>query len=135
MRAAIPVNPETLRWARESINMPLEDVAIRMKKDAETIEDWESGTRSPTYVQLEKLAYQVYKRPIAVFFFPQPPEEADPQNSFRTLPESVVSQLSPRFLHLFRQAQAMQANLDELNDGLNPAARKIFRDLRFEARG
>jgi len=135
MRAAIPVNPETLRWARESINMPLEEVALRMKKNAETIEDWESGTRSPTYVQLEKLAYQVYKRPIAVFFFPQPPEEADPQNSFRTLPESVVSQLSPRFLHLFRRAQAMQANLDELNDGLNPAARKIFRDLRFEARG
>jgi Zn-dependent peptidase ImmA (M78 family) len=132
MRPAIPVNPETLRWARESINMPLEDVAIRMKKDAETIQDWESGTSSPTYVQLETLAYKLYKRPIAVFFFPQPPEEISPRNSFRTLPETELRQFPPRFLQLFRQAQAMQANLDELNDGMNPAARKIFRDLRFE---
>jgi len=113
--------------------MPVEEVALRMKKDTETIEDWESGRGSPTYIQLETLAYQVYKRPVAVFFFPEPPKEGDPRSSFRTLPDSAINELSPRFLHLFRQAQAMQANLDELNDGVNPAPRKIFRDLRFGA--
>ncbi|MBN1359322.1 MAG: ImmA/IrrE family metallo-endopeptidase [Sedimentisphaerales bacterium] len=131
MKTMIPVNPETLRWARQSINMPVEEVALRMKKEVEIIEEWEDGVSSPTYVQLEKLAYEVYKRPVAVFFFPEPPKEVGPRTSFRTLPESEIKQLSPRFLQLFRRAQAMQANLEELNEGLNPAVRRIFRDLHL----
>jgi len=131
MKAKIPVNPRNLKWARESANLLLEDVASRMKKDPDTIQEWEDGVSTPTYIQLETLAYNVYKRPIAVFFFPEPPQEISPEKSFRTLPESEVAQLSPRFLQLFRQAQAMQANLDELNSGTNPAPRKIFREVRF----
>ena len=134
MKLKIPVNPENLRWARESANLPIDDVAGRMNKDPGIIEEWEDGISSPTYIQLEKLAYEVYKRPIAVFFFPEPPEEISPRTSFRTLPEIEIEQLSPRLLHLFRQAQAMQANLRELNDGRNPADRKIFRDLQFGPR-
>lgn len=131
MKLKIPVNPETLKWARESANLPIDDVADRMGKDPDVIQEWEDGVSSPTYIQLERLAYNVYKRPIAVFFFPERPEEVTPQRSFRTLPKSEVERLSPRFLQLFRQAQAMQANLEELNDGLNPASRKIFRDVHF----
>ena len=133
MKLKIPVSPETLKWARESANLPIDDVAARMGKDPGVIQEWEDGVSSPTYIQLERLAYNVYKRPIAVFFFPEPPEEVSPRKSFRTLPESEVERLSPRFLQLFRHAQAMQANLDELNDGLNPAPKKIFRDLRFRS--
>lgn len=73
--SGMAVNQEILRWARESMNLTLEDVALRMNKDVETIEYWEEGTESPTYVQLETLAYHIYKRPIAVFFFPEPPLE------------------------------------------------------------
>ncbi len=132
MKAMIPVNPETLKWARQSINMPVEEVALRMKKDTEIIEEWEDGVSSPTYIQLEKLAYKVYKRPVAVFFFPNPPTELGPRTSFRTLPQSEIAHFSPRFLHLFRRAQAMQANLEELNDGLNPAAKHVLRDVHID---
>jgi len=132
MKAKIPINPDTLRWARESINMPEEEVAFKMKKDTAVIKEWESGVSSPTYIQLETLAYTIYKRPIAIFFFPEPPTELSPQNSFRTLPESELEQLSSKFLRLFRRAQAMQANLEELNEGLNPVPKKIFKDLRFK---
>ena len=45
-----------------------------LKKDASIVNDWELGERALTYVQLEKLADK-YKRPIAIFFFPEPPEE------------------------------------------------------------
>jgi Zn-dependent peptidase ImmA (M78 family)/transcriptional regulator with XRE-family HTH domain len=131
MKGKVPLNPDTLKWARESINMPIEEVALRMKKDTAVIEEWEDGASTPTYIQLETLAYDVYKRPIAVFFFPKPPAEATPKKSFRTLPESELEQLPPQFLRLFKRAQAMQANLEELNDGVNPAEKKIFRDLSF----
>ena len=132
MKEKIPINPETLKWARESASILIEEVAHKMKKPAEVIKDWENGISSPTYIQLEKLAYTIYKRPMALFFFPEPPEEVTPKKSFRTLPESELEELSPLFLRLFRRAQAMQINLEELNDGVNPASQKIFKDLSFK---
>lgn len=127
----LPINPETLKWARESVNISVDEVAFKMKKSTDIIEDWESGASSPTYVQLERLSYTIYKRPIAVFFFPDPPAEIDPKGSFRTLPASEIEYLPSAFLKLFRNAQAMQINLEELNEGSNPEPNKIFRDLVF----
>jgi Zn-dependent peptidase ImmA (M78 family)/transcriptional regulator with XRE-family HTH domain len=135
MKEKLPINPSVLTWARESANLLIEDVALKMKKSPEAIEAWEKGDSSPTYVQLETLAYTVYRRPIAIFFFPEPPEEVTAKKSFRTLPESEVEELGPRFLRVFRRGQAMQVNLEELTDGKNPAASKIFRDIRFQPRG
>jgi len=135
MKEKLPINPGILTWARESANLLIEDVALKMKKSPEAIEAWEKGDTSPTYLQLEMLAYTVYKRPVAIFFFPEPPEEITAKKSFRTLPESEVEELAPTFLRIFRRAQAMQINLEELTDGENPASKKIFRDLSFEPRG
>jgi len=135
MKEKIPINPAILIWARESANLLREDVALKMKKSPAAIEAWEKGDSSPTYVQLETLAYTLYKRPIAIFFFPEPPEEVTAQKSFRTLPESEVEELAPTFLRVFRQGQAMQINLEELTNGENPAEKKILRDLSFEPRG
>jgi transcriptional regulator with XRE-family HTH domain len=73
--AKIAVNHDVLKWARESSNLSLEDVAHRMKKSIDIIQAWEEGHDTPTYAQLEKLAYDIYKRPLAVFFFPNPPKE------------------------------------------------------------
>jgi len=125
----VGINPEILRWARERAGYSLEDVAIAFKKDIGIIKRWELGEITPTYVQLEKLAYQLYKRPIALFFFPEPPEEPDEKNEFRTLPEFEIENLFSDTLYALRQAKAMQLSLKELNDGINPAERKIFRDV------
>ena len=131
----LPINRKTLRWARETANISVEEVAFKMKKATTTVEDWENeGGNTPTYIQLETLAYDIYKRPIAIFFFPEPPVEVDPKSSFRTLPSSEVDELPSTFLKLFREAQAMQINLEELNEGTNPESNKIFRDLSFTPR-
>ena len=44
-----------------------------MKKKVSDIDAWERGEASPTYIQLEDLAYEIYRRPIALFFFPNVP--------------------------------------------------------------
>jgi transcriptional regulator with XRE-family HTH domain len=80
------IEPEILRWARKSVGLTVTDVADMLKRHPEEIEAWEDGRAAPTYPQLEKLAYQIYKRPLAIFFLPSPPEEALPQREFRTLP-------------------------------------------------
>ena len=78
--------PAVLRWARERAGYSVEDVARRMKKDSSDIDAWETGADAPTYIQLETLAYDIYKRPLAIFYFPEPPQEEQPQRRFRSLP-------------------------------------------------
>ena len=131
MKENIPVTKEVLRWARLTMGLSVDEVAHKMKKNSDAILDWESGKDTPTYAQLEKLAYQIYKRPLAIFFFPKPPEEEPPKRSFRTLPAHEIEMLSPRIHYLLRQARVMQINLSELNSGVNPAKKNIIQDLSF----
>jgi Zn-dependent peptidase ImmA (M78 family)/DNA-binding XRE family transcriptional regulator len=134
MTQPIPVNPSVLRWARETAGISIEDVARKLgskRITAETVTAWERGEGSPSYIQLENLAYQIYKRPLALFFFPEPPLEETPQQAFRTLPEQEIQRMSPRLRYMLRQAKSMQLNLDELYDGYNPAQSQIVRDLKF----
>ncbi|MCK4352739.1 ImmA/IrrE family metallo-endopeptidase [candidate division WOR-3 bacterium] len=131
MSEKIPVNPDVLEWARLTSGMQPSEVAHKMGKDIATILSWERGDSAPTYIQLEKLAYQVYKRPLALFFFPEPPQEKTPQQSFRTLPEHEIEKMSSRMYYLLKQARAMQINLAELNDDINPVEHNIVHDLKF----
>ncbi len=119
-----------LRWARDTSGHPIEDVARKMKKDVETVRAWENGRAFPTYIQLEKLA-SLYKRPIAMLFFPEPPNEEPLFHSFNTLPEHEAQKIPPRIRYLIRKSKALQMNFSELHDGINPASREIIKDLRF----
>ena len=130
----IGVNPDVLRWARESSGFSLQDVAKFLRKEESKICQWESGEASPTYVQLEKLAYDLYKRPVAVFFFPEPPKEPDPKESFRTLPDFEVANLIPDTKHAIREARAMQIALRELNRGIGANENLLLRDVRVGPR-
>lgn len=115
----LPYNPVILKWAREKYNYSLDDIAKKFNKPTSIINSWEDGTGSPTYVQLERLAYEIYRRPLAIFFFTEPPKDTSGQELFRTLPEYEFNQMSPQFTYIIRKAQARQENLRELNEGLN----------------
>jgi len=136
MSEQIPVNPVMLRWARKTGGFDIPDVVAKLKRKritSKTVKSWEKGTASPTYVQLERLAYEIYKRPLALFFFPEPPEEETPAESFRTLPQEEINLLEPRLLYLVRQAKVMQENLRELFDGVNSAKKQICSDITINS--
>jgi Zn-dependent peptidase ImmA (M78 family)/transcriptional regulator with XRE-family HTH domain len=131
----IGVTPSVLKWARESASMSTEDVADRLKKTVELIEAWESGKDSPTYPQLETLAYEIYKRPLALFFMPVPPDEPKLRAEFRSLPDADLSHLSRETTLLIRKARAFQAALIELHGDQNPVGEPIWRQVRVNPRG
>jgi Zn-dependent peptidase ImmA (M78 family) len=136
MSEQIPVNPDMLRWARKTGGFDIDDVVVKLKRKritSETVESWEKGTASPTYVQLERLAYEIYKRPLALFFFPEPPDEETPEESFRTLPQRELNLLGPRLLYLVRKAKVMQENLRELFNGDNPAKKQLCSDITIHS--
>lgn len=127
------VNPEILRWARETAGLSIEEIALSFHKEADIISRWESGEAVPTYSQLEKLAYSLYKRPIALFFFPSPPDEPGPGKAFRTLPDIEIENLHPDTLLAVREARAMQLTVFELVNGVNPSEKQIFKDIQIQA--
>ncbi|MDD5455900.1 MAG: XRE family transcriptional regulator [Candidatus Margulisbacteria bacterium] len=117
MNKNLPVNINILKWSRESIGLTIKDVANIIKKDIQLVAAWENGAESPTYSQLENLAYNVYKRPVAVFFFPEIPDEDNPKTDFRTLPSTIVNSLPPEIIKLYRKAKIFQLNIEELYEG------------------
>ena len=90
------IQPSVLRWARMSANLTVSDVADKLKRTVAEIEEWETGAAAPSYPQLEKLAYDLYKRPLATFFLPTPPNEPSPKTEFRSLPDQDLDAPEPR---------------------------------------
>lgn len=125
----VGIKPEIFRWARESVGLTTTDVAELLKRNVDEIEAWEMGSSSPTYPQLEKLAYQIYKRPLAVFFLPAPPEEIPPKREFRTLPDMDMDTLErDTYIHI-RRAHAYQFALKELFHGRNSSEKLIWNSI------
>src|SRR5271166_5839616 len=125
----IPVNKDVIAWARKRAGLSQKEAAQKFAK----IAAWEAGTAPPTYPQLESMAEE-FRIPVAVFFFPQPPNVPPIQETFRTLPDAEFAQLPRRIQHLLRKAKAFQLGLYELTQGRNPAERLITRDVEFTAR-
>lgn len=113
------VNPQVLVWAREASGTTLAEAEEKFGKDR--LAKWEKGSDFPTYPQLRTIG-EFYRKPIAVFFFPQPPALKNLPSSCRTLPEDIYSQFSRGIVKLMDKARAMQINLYELNANKNPAA-------------
>ena len=128
------INPKILRWARERAGYSIEDVARALKKKVEAVSNWEEGVSGPTYAQLERLAYELYKRPLALFYFPEPPSEPTARESFRTLPDSEIEGLLPDTRHALREARARKLSLIELTGGTNPSKSIITKDLKLGQR-
>ncbi|TIR49134.1 MAG: ImmA/IrrE family metallo-endopeptidase [Mesorhizobium sp.] len=125
------VQPALLKWARESAHLSLDEVAGRLKKSVEEVDAWEqSGAQGPSYAQLEKMAYELYKRPLAIFFLPEPPAEPRPEAEFRALPDADLRDLSRETVLLIRRARAYQASLVELFDGRSPVSHPIWKQVQ-----
>ena len=123
----IPINAEVLQWARKRSGFTYEDLESKFKK----LRDWEAGISMPTYNQLENLSNKL-KCPIAVFFFPSPPDVEPIKNSFRTLPEIDYELMTPSIRILLRKAKAMQLNLEELNEQSKLSEKYLLEDLSFD---
>lgn len=130
------IQPAVLRWARESMGMSVEDVALKLKRPPEDIRAWESADgEAPTYPQLETLAYKVLKRPLAVFFLPEPPQEVSPKREFRTLPDAELQSLHVDTHMQVRRAHAYQLTLREVFEGAAPAEHQKLLAARLNVQG
>ena len=110
------INHEILSWASKIAGFSVQDVYGKFTNYP--LDEWEKGTDFPTYSQLSKLM-DFYHKPIAVAFFPSPPEIKDLISSFRTLTKELYGIFTPRLRQLLDNARAYQLSLYELNGSVN----------------
>lgn len=86
------VNPEILRWARETAGLTLEDAAQRLDLTTargvagpDRLAALEAGEQEPTRPLLVRMAKQ-YRRPLLAFYLSAPPRQGERGQDFRTLP-------------------------------------------------
>lgn len=107
------VNGEIIRWAREYYNMQPDEAANAIGVDLQRYANWESGEEHPTYAKLKKIS-EVFRKPSAIFFFPEPPDIPPIKGDLRTLPDDVVSRFSKNVIVQFEHANVYQMSVKEL---------------------
>lgn len=115
----VDVNPDVIKWARETAGWTIEEIANKLKISPEVCEKIEQGIVKPTYKQIKEFARH-YKRQVFAFFLPEPPKEEPNSVLFRLLPFSEKS-FSKELRFSIREAKYYQY-----------IANEIIRDLGIE---
>jgi Zn-dependent peptidase ImmA (M78 family)/DNA-binding XRE family transcriptional regulator len=97
------VEPAMLVWARETATLTQDEVAKALGVVVGRIQEWEKGEDSPTVNQLRRLAERC-KRPLSVFYLPEPPQDFQSLRDFRRLPSARDRRFSPQLAYEVRAA-------------------------------
>jgi Zn-dependent peptidase ImmA (M78 family) len=109
----IEVNPEVLKWLRESSGWKIDEVSKRLGSTSEAILDFETGEKSPTLTQLRRLS-ELYKRPLASFFLSKPKEEKPLPKDYRFLPNRA-NVFDKKTILAIRRSRSLQSIGKELS--------------------
>jgi len=107
------VKPELLEWARKSANLTPLAAARKIDVPQDRIGAWEAGRSRPTVAQLRKAA-TAYKRPLAVFYLPEPPQGFETLRDFRRLDPTQSGEWSAALHAEYRRAHFQRDALLEI---------------------
>jgi len=113
----VEIEPEVLKWLRESSGWKIEEVAKRLSTSAETVTEFESGKKSLTLKQLKILSAS-FKRPLAAFFLSKPKEEKPLPKDYRFLPNRK-DVFDKKTILAIRRSRSLQNISKELSLNIN----------------
>ena len=109
------VNPEILRWARETAGLTRMEAAKKLSihhafgmEAVDRLEALETGSVEPTRPMLVRMAKQ-YRRPLLAFYLSTPPKQGDRGADFRVLPGERSAAEKGILDALVRDVQARQS--------------------------
>lgn len=115
------VEPALLVWARESASFSQKDIAEGLGIALEQVQAWENGTDKPSISQLRKLAKKC-KRPLSVFYLPEPPRGFQALRDFRRLTGAATHHYSPELAYEVRAAHERRLVAIEVLETIGEAA-------------
>lgn len=105
------ITAKVLKWARESAKMTEEVAASKVVVSIDRLKAWENGDAFPSISQAQKLA-KAYRRPFALFFLPDVPNDFQPLQDFR---KAGSKELSTSSVFIIREIRQKQAWISEVN--------------------
>lgn len=112
----VEINPEVLKWLRESSGWTFEDVSKRLKTNVEAVKEFELGTKRPTLRQLKELSL-AFNRPLAAFLLSKPKEEKPLPKDYRMLPNKR-GVFDKKTMLAIRKARSLQSISKELSSNI-----------------
>lgn len=109
------ITAKVFKWARESAKMTEDIAASKVAVSIDKFREWENGENYPTIKQAQKLA-KAYRRPFALFFLPDVPNDFQPLQDFR---KAGSKELSTASIFIIREIQQRQAWISEVNEENN----------------
>jgi Zn-dependent peptidase ImmA (M78 family) len=103
------ITPKVFKWARESAKMPIDVASAKVNVTIERLLAWEEGESFPTIRQAQNLA-KAYKRPFALLFLPDIPNDFQPLQDFR---KKGSRQFSTASVFIVREIQQKQTWISE----------------------
>lgn len=114
------INPDLLRWARESAELTVRQAAEKLGlKDtakfaaSKKLKEIEAGDRAVTATFLQR-ASTLYRRPLSVFYLAEPPARGERGEDFRTLTGSISARSNAMLDALVRDVRARQHMVREV---------------------
>lgn len=132
MSVQVPVNPQVLRWARESVSISLEEAAARLKVEVNLIRAWESGDGLPSLGPLRELAY-FYRRPIAAFLLREVPKDHPAPADYRVTRNGnryALTRKTRYALNVAFERRTLAAELARTEDETHVDGRRVLDDAR-----
>lgn len=105
-----------LTWARKTAGLSVADAARKAQVEASKVEAWEAGKEALSVAKLRELA-TAYRRPLAVFYLPEPPRDFAPLKDYRRAVLETRG-ASPALLYAERRAQLRREAALEVYPGL-----------------
>lgn len=113
--ARIQVNPEVLRWARETAGLSMDQAAKKLQlqhargvSPSGRLDALEKGIEHPSRSLLLRMSKQ-YRRPLLTFYLEKPPIKGDRGEDFRRLPEDYTEAEDALVDALIRDIRARQS--------------------------
>jgi len=110
------ITPKVLKWARETARMSADVAASKVNVTAEKLQEWEDGISLPTINQAENLA-KAYRRPFAMFFLPDIPNDFLPLQDFRKKDSRPLGTASVFIIREMQQKQEWISDMLQENFG------------------
>ena len=152
----VAVNPDLLKWARETSGLSLEDAARKLQigaargiEPSNRLMALEEGDDQPTRSLLLRMSKH-YRRPLISFYIDNPPLKGDRGEDFRRLPDDYSGEDDARVDALLRDVKTRQSLVratiedeDEavqlpfvgsarIADGSDQVSRQIVDELQFD---
>jgi Zn-dependent peptidase ImmA (M78 family)/transcriptional regulator with XRE-family HTH domain len=126
------VNPDILRWARETAGLSLDDAAAKLDigeargmPGQQRLAAYEAGEREPSRPLLVRMAKQ-YRRPLLTFYMSTAPRQAERGEDFRTLPPEHSRAQDALLDALIRDVRARQEMIRAALEDEDEAVRLPF---------